>query len=141
MKKIYSTNLNLPSIDAGLLVLRIGVAALMLTHGTPKLLMLFGNEEIAFADPIGLGPTTSLMLSTFAEFVCSILILLGLGTRLAAIPLILNMAVAFFIFHAQDTFKVKELAGFYLLVFIVILITGAGKYALDYYWLKRSKRS
>lgn len=141
MRNSYSTNLNLPSIDAGLLVLRIGVAALMLTHGVPKLLMLFGSEEIAFADPIGLGATTSLLLSTFAEFVCAILILFGLGTRLAAIPLIINMAVAFFIFHAQDPFKGKELAGVYLLIFIVIMVTGAGKYALDYYWLKRTKRS
>ena len=141
MKKIYSTNLNLPSVDLGLLILRIGVAALMLTHGVPKLLMLFGSEEIAFADPIGLGATTSLLLATFAEFLCSILILLGLGTRLAAIPLIINMAVAFFIFHVQDPFKGKELSLFYLLIFIVILITGAGKYALDYYWLKRKKHS
>lgn len=141
MRKIYSTNLNLPSIDAGLLVLRVGVAAFMLTHGVPKLLNLFGSEEIAFADPLGLGATTSLLLATFAEFICSILILLGLGTRLAAIVLIINMAVAFFIFHAQDPFKGKELAGIYLLIFIVILITGAGKYALDYYWLKRTKHS
>lgn len=139
MKKIYSTNLNLPSIDLGLLILRVGVAVFMLTHGVPKLLNLFGSEEIAFADPLGLGPVVSLWLSTFAEFLCSILILLGLGTRLAAIPLIINMAVAFFIFHAQDPFKGKELSGFYLLIFIVIFIMGAGKYALDYYWLKRSK--
>lgn len=141
MKKIYSTNLNLPGVDAGLLILRIGVATLMLTHGFPKLLTLFGSEEIVFADPIGLGQTTSFVLNVFAEFICSILILLGLGTRLAAIVLIINMSVAFFIVHASDPFINKELAGIYLLLYIVLLIMGAGKYALDYYWLKRPKKA
>lgn len=140
MKRIYSTNLNLPSVDAGLLILRIGVAVLMLTHGFPKLITLFGSEEITFANPIGLGQTTSFVLNVFAEFICSILILLGLGTRLASVVLIINMATAFFIVHADDPFKVKELAGVYLLIYIVLLIMGAGKYALDYYWLKKPKK-
>jgi len=50
MEKTYSTNLNLPSIDAALFILRVGAAALILTHGIPKLLMLFGDGEIQFAD-------------------------------------------------------------------------------------------
>lgn len=139
MNKTYSTNLSLPAIDAGLLILRIGVAILMLTHGTPKLLTLFGSQEIQFADPYGLGETTTLALAVFAEFICSILILLGLGTRLAVIPLMATMLTAFFVIHASDPFQDKELPLFYLLVYTVLLITGAGKYALDYYWLKRTK--
>ena len=136
MEKSYTTSLNLPSIDVALFILRVGAAALILTHGIPKLLMLFGGGEIQFADPIGLGMETSLTLSVFAEFICAILLGLGLGTRLAAIPLIINMSVAFFIFHAQDPFKAKELALVYLLIFTVLLITGSGKYALDHYLLK-----
>ena len=139
MEKTYTTSLNLPSIDVALLILRVGTAALMLTHGIPKLLMLFGSGEITFADPIGLGMETSLTLVVFAEVICSILILLGLAIRLAAIPLIINMLVVFFIVHAQDPLKVKELALIYLLIFIVLLITGSGKYALDHYFLKRKK--
>lgn len=139
MEKTYTTSLNLPSIDVALFILRVGTAAIMLTHGIPKLLMLFGGGEIAFADPIGLGMEVSLTLVVFAEVICSILILLGLGTRLAAIPLIINMSVAFFIFHAQDPFKAKELALIYLLIFVILLITGSGKYALDHYLLKKKK--
>lgn len=139
MEKTYTTSLNLPNIDLALLILRVGTAFLMLTHGIPKLAMLFGSGEIAFADPIGLGMEISLTLVVFAEVICSILILLGLGTRVAAIPLIINMFVAFFIVHAQDPFQIKELALIYLLIFSVLLITGGGKYALDYYLLKRNK--
>lgn len=111
----------------------------MLTHGVPKLLKLFGSEEIAFADPFGLGPGMTLALAVFAEFLCSILILLGLATRLAVIPLIITMASAFFIVHATDAFRNKELSLVYLLIYVVLLITGAGKYALDFYWLKKEK--
>jgi putative oxidoreductase len=82
----------------------------------------------------------SLTLSVFAEVICAILLGLGLATRLAAIPLIINMAVAFFIFHAQDPFQTKELALVYLLIFTTLLITGSGKYALDHYFLKGKKK-
>lgn len=139
MEKTYTTNLNLPSIDVALFILRVGAAALILTHGIPKLLMLFGSGEIQFADPIGLGMETSLALAVFAEVICAVLLALGLASRLAAIPLIINMAVAYFIVHAQDPFQAKELALVYLLIFTTLLITGSGKYALDHYLLKRKK--
>lgn len=139
MSKTYTSNLYLPAIDSGLLILRIGVAVLMLTHGTPKLLMLFGSGEIQFADPFGLGQATTLLLAVFAEFLCSILVLIGLGTRLAVIPLMATMLTAIFIVHASDAFQIKELPIFYLLIYTVLLITGAGKYSLDFYWLKREK--
>ncbi len=140
MKNTYSTNLNLPNVDAALLVLRIGVAVLMLTHGIPKLIKLFGSEEIAFADPIGLGMVTSLTLVVFAEVICSVLVLLGLGTRLALIPLIIDMLVAIFIAHADDPFSGKELAVMFLLIYVVLFITGAGKYSLDHYFLAKKRK-
>src|SRR5680860_910447 len=139
MEKTYTTNLNLPSIDVVLFILRVGAEALILTHGIPKLLMLFGGGEIQFLDPVGLGMEISLTLSVFAEVICAVLLILGLASRLAAIPLIINMGVAFFIVHAQDPFQVKELALVYLLIFTTLLITGSGKYALDHYLLKRKK--
>lgn len=109
----------------------------MLTHGFPKLIKLFGSEEIVFADPFGMGMATTLALAVFAEFVCSILVIIGLGTRLAAVPLIITMFTAAFVIHAPDPFQRKEMALLYLVIFTVILITGAGKHSLDYYWLKR----
>ena len=139
MRKSYSTNLNLPSTDVALLILRIAVSALMLTHGYPKLLKLFGPEEISFADPFGLGPGITLALAVFAEFICSILLILGLGTRLAVIPLMTTMLVAFLIIHSDDPFQRKELPILYFTVYTFLLLAGAGKYALDYYWLKRGK--
>lgn len=137
MKDTYRTNLSLSQIDLGLLILRVGAGGLMLTHGTPKLLKLFGSEEIAFADPFGVGMGITLALAVFAEFICSILVILGLGTRLAVIPLIATMSTAAFLIHATDPFQRKEMPLIYLLIFVVLLITGAGKHSLDFHWLKR----
>lgn len=110
--------------------LRIGVAALMLTHGIPKLMKLI-NGEMQFADPIGLGPEVSLVLVTFSEAICSILIFLGLGTRLAAIPLIISCSIAAFVQHRDDPFGPKELLLLYILIYFTLLILGGGKYSVD----------
>lgn len=114
-----------------LLILRLTAGAFMITHGWGKLEMLTSGEPIKFADPIGIGMAPSLVLTVFAEVVCAILIILGLFTRLAAIPLIITMLTAAFIIHAQDPFNVKEMALLYTVLFSVIAITGAGKFSID----------
>jgi putative oxidoreductase len=116
--------------DLGLLILRIGFAGLMLTHGIPKINSLF-ESPIKFTDPIGLGETTSLILALIGEVIAPILILVGFKTKLATIPAIITMAVAAFVVHANDPIDIKEKALLFLLGFIAILITGAGKYSVD----------
>jgi putative oxidoreductase len=133
MKNIFSTKINLKSLDLILLLVRIAVAAFMLTHGYPKLMKLMAGGEIRFADPFGLGVTLSLFLVVFAEFFCSILIGFGIGTRLATLPLIITMFVAAFIAHGPDPFGKKELALLYLVIYIFLLVAGSGKYSVDYY--------
>lgn len=139
MKNTYSTNLNLRNVDLGLLIFRIGISVLMFTHGIPKLIQFFGNEEITFADPLGFGEVISFSFAVFAEFICSILILLGLGTRLAAIPLAITMGVAALIVLANDEFGIKELPLLYLTGYILLFLTGSGKYSLDWYFLSKKK--
>jgi len=140
MSKSYSTILNLRNTDIALFVLRVGVGMLMLTHGIPKLMQLFSSEPIAFGDPIGLGVEASFTLVVFAEVICSVLILVGLGTRLAAIPLAITMAVAFFVVLAPDPFQRKEMALMYLIIYLVLFLTGSGKFSLDHYFLKRKQK-
>jgi putative oxidoreductase len=120
-----------------LLVLRLAVGAMMLSlHGWKKL-SGFGEIKESFPDPLGIGSMTSLTLATGAEFFCSILVILGLLTRLAVLPLIATMAVAALVFHADDPWSKKELAILYLIPFFTLLLAGGGKFSLDALIFKR----
>ena len=121
-------NKNFP--DLALLILRLGAAGLMLTHGIPKINMLFASP-IQFADPIGVGQTLSLILALIGEVVAPILIIIGFKTKLATIPALVTMAVAAFVVHASDPIDVKEKAILFLICFIAIFLAGAGKYSVD----------
>jgi putative oxidoreductase len=114
-----------------LLIFRVAVACLLLTHGFPKLQKLLSGDEIQFLDPYGLGVTTSFVLVIFAEFICSILVILGLATRLVTIPIIIAMATAVIVAHANDPFGVKEKPLLFLVCFAFLLMIGAGKYSVD----------
>src|SRR5690606_37118575 len=85
----------------GMLILRVGTSMLMLVYGYGKL-ERYLNGERSFADPIGIGEELSLILTIFAEFVCSLLLIAGLFTRAALVPLIFTMLVAFLIIHSDD---------------------------------------
>lgn len=130
----YSKN-----IDLVILLLRLVVGIFMLTHGMGKFTKLFGNEPIQFSDPLGIGATASLTLAVFSEVFCSILLIVGLGTRFAAIPLFITMVVAIFIVHINDGFGRQELPGLYAVIYIAISTLGAGKYSIDYLISKRKQ--
>lgn len=118
------------STDLGLLILRLFAGGAMITHGYPKFQKVL-NGNFQFGDPLGLGPEISLILAVFAELLCSVLVVLGLTTRFALIPLIITMGVAFFIVHGTDDFKTRELAFIYLGTYIALFLTGPGKFSAD----------
>ena len=114
-------------------IFRIFVAFFMLYgHGWGKLMSVFGGD-FGFLDPIGIGPTASLILAAFAEGICSLLIIAGFWTRLASLFLIINMSVAVFFVHLPggDWFGDMELPLLYLVSFIVIFLLGPGKFSVD----------
>ncbi len=115
--------------DLGLLVLRVGFSVFLLLHGIEKFETIF-SSNIKFANPIGLGPTFSLILVLFAEVICTILIIIGFKVRWASIPPIILMLVAVFIVHQGNSIMERELAVLYLVAFSAIGILGGGKYSV-----------
>lgn len=132
MKSMFNTSYSQNLFHLWLFVFRVAVSIFMLTHGIPKLKVLLAWGDIQFIDPIGIGATASLIMVVFAEFLCSVLIILGFATRFATIPLIATMAIAAFIFHGADPFGAKELPLLYLLCYTTLLITGSGRLSLDF---------
>ncbi len=128
----------------GLLLLRLGAALPMLfLHGLPK----FENRaEMApnFGQIITwISPEFNFWLAVFAELVCAALVALGLLTRLATIPLIITMAVAFFIVHGGKLVGEGngEMALIYAIPFLTLLFTGPGAISIDNFLFSRKGKS
>jgi putative oxidoreductase len=132
MKKLLQVNNAAGTTDVALLLARVGIALLMLTHGFPKLMLLFSDAANQFPSVMGMSAEVSLSLTVFAEVLCSVFVLTGFATRFAVIPLAITMLVAVFLIHGTDPFSAKEPALHYLLVYIILLFAGSGKYSVDY---------
>ncbi len=120
----------------GLLLLRVSFGGMMLIgHGWGKLSNFPGGAE-NFPDPLGIGNTASMAGAVFSEAICAGLVIIGLATRAACLPLVFTFVIAAFVVHGDDPFfmgggAAKEPALLYLGVFAALLCTGAGRYSLD----------
>jgi putative oxidoreductase len=121
--------------DVGLLVLRVWLGLSMLVlHGWPKVQGM-AEKSASFPDPLGVGSAMSLNLVVFAEVLCALILVVGLAARFALVPLVVTMAVAFFIIHggALSGEGNGEMAFVYLAGFVALLIAGPGRYSADHY--------
>ena len=130
MKKLFSWKYSDNSISFALLVSRLTLGGLMIPHGYDKL-MHFATYSAKFVDPFHIGMTASLALCIFAEFFCAVFLVLGLMTRLACIPLIINMCVVVFYVQHGKVFGDAEHATLYLAGYIALLFSGPGKFSMD----------
>lgn len=129
---LFPTKPNTTKVSLFLLAVRIIFGILLMNHGIQKW-NNFQELSMTFPDPLGLGSPLSLGLAIFGELVCSMGFIIGFLYRLAMIPMIFTMSVAFFVIHANDVFVVKELAFIYLVVFILMYIAGPGNFSIDYF--------
>ena len=118
------------------LLVRVAIGYLFFEAGKGKLLNI--HKPIDLMTNLGIPfPVFNAWLVSIVECVGGILIIIGLLTRLTAIPLAITMAVA--IGTAQwgevksfsDLVWLSETA--YLLIFLWLVTAGAGKASLDYW--------
>src|SRR5689334_13518698 len=119
MKKLTSINYSPAAFNFALVVLRVCAGVLLAAHGYDKLVH-FAQYSSQFTSFLGLSAKASLSLSIFAEFFCSIFVILGLFTRPATIPILINMATAMFKVHNADFFGQAEKASLFFLIFFVV---------------------
>ena len=113
-----------------ILCIRLFFGVLFFMHGLDKMTN-FDQLSLTFPDIMGFGSYMSLMLSIFAEFCCSLFLIFGLLVRVMLIPMIIAMAVAFFDVH-DAMMPEGELSLIYLIVFIIVYLTGPGRFSLDF---------
>lgn len=135
LKRLITFDFLPESRDAGLLALRLIVGlTLLLKHGLEKV-EHFSAMAAHFPDPLHLGAAPSLAIALIGDFVCSILIVLGLGTRWAAAWSFLNILVAWAFVHQFAFFghgaDHGELIVLYLGAMLTLFLTGPGRYSID----------
>jgi putative oxidoreductase len=142
-KILFSPSQDSALTNLGLLVMRLWLgSAMFFNHGIEKLTH-FKDIAPTFPDPLGIGQPVSLALVMFAEVVGSLLLVMGLLTRFAALTLVIDLFVAFLMVHdsALSGKNSGELAFIYLAGFVVLLITGGGMISLDVVLFGKSKKS
>jgi putative oxidoreductase len=95
----------------------------------PKVLH-YSSQAAVIEDPFHLGKTLSLSFAIFAEFVCPPLMILGIATCLAAIPILLVTVIALAFVHREWTLEQCQFAWMLLILFGTIAIAGPGQYQL-----------
>jgi putative oxidoreductase len=121
--------------DIGLLALRLFTATpLLMKHGFEKV-FTFSQMAAHFPDPIGIGPVPSLFVAMVSDAICTVLLILGLASRWAALFIFCNVAVAWaFVHHfafAGHSGDHGELIVLYLGAMLTLVLTGPGKYSID----------
>ncbi|MBQ2123247.1 MAG: DoxX family protein [Bacteroidaceae bacterium] len=131
MKKLlFARHYPSPCFSGFLLSMRLLFGILLLMHGFDKLTD-FSAYAANFPNPLGIGSELSLALVVFAEFFCSLAFIAGFLFRLAVLPMIFSMGVAFFVTH-DSSLAQGELAFIYLAVFVMLATTGPGIYSADH---------
>lgn len=132
MKPSSSAGSGSSASDFGLLALRVWLGiSLFLKHGVEKIVH-FSRMSAHFPDPVHLGGHTSLIIAMISDSICSLLVALGLGTRIAAFIIFMNLGVAFCLVH-HYAFHTDhgELIIAYMGGFLALIFTGAGRFSLD----------
>jgi len=127
------------------LILRVALGAVFFPHGAQKALGWFGGYGFSGTMGFFTGtmhiPALFAFLAIAAEFAGSIALIIGLGTRVAALGIASIMAVAIATVHYQYGFfmnwtgtQAGEGFEYHLLVLaitIVLIVRGGGKLSLD----------
>ncbi len=130
MKRLLSTACSETSFNIAVLILRVTFGLLLLVnHGIDKL-KHFAERQNSFPDPIHIGHMPSLMLALFAEVFCAVFIILGLFTRIMAIPVVITFAIIVFLVNKGYSGS-AEMGVLFLAGFFSILLMGPGKYSID----------
>lgn len=141
MKKLLSTTIEPIHLSLGLLLVRLIIGVVMAFYGYEKLIHFnemaasdFWAKEISF---LGFTGKVPLALTIFAEFFCSLLLLIGLFTRLSLIPLLICMGYIIVvvsklsIITSGDNGIQVNTAFVYFMIYLALFLTGPGKYSID----------
>jgi len=108
-------------------------------HGLKKLGIGVAEAE-QVPNPLHFPEAINNALAVSANILFPILVILGIFTRLAVLPILALTLTGYFVLHFHDAPLVKDTPFMYSLSYLVILFLGAGRYSLDHYLFKKFSR-
>lgn len=141
IKRVYELWVNfLDSVmrDIFLLVIRLYWGWSFIMTGKGK--FINWDDTVAFFTSLGIpAPQINAGMAASTEFLGGVCLLLGLGSRIATVPLVFTMLVAYVTAHHaelvgifQDPDAFLEAPPFlFLMTCLIVLFFGAGKYSID----------
>jgi len=139
LKKLFSVRSFGATADVGLLALRVGAfVSLFIKHGLEKITpSSFAEMAPTFPDPAHIGHVPSLLVATLSDAICSLLLVFGLFSQLAATYIFVILSVAWslthhFVFLGKGLEpKHGELIVLYITLSLGLALQGPGRYSLD----------
>jgi putative oxidoreductase len=131
MKKILSTAYSDTAFNFAMLLLRLVFGLTLCLHYGVAKITSFSEYVHNFFDPFGIGHRWSLVLAIIGEVFGSMLLILGLFTRIAALVLVFEMCVIIFMYKHSQPFNYHENAVLFFIGFAVILLVGPGRISVD----------
>ena len=129
LKLLFPTETESTKTSLILLASRLVFGLTFASHGLDKL-QHFTDTAAHFPAPFGMSGELAVSLSIFGELICGVAFALGFLTRLALLPMIFTMTVAFTAVHGGSV-SGGELAFLYLVIFVLSWFAGAGRYSVD----------
>lgn len=137
IKLILSSDLHSTTANFGILFFRVAVATeLIVVHGLKKIgIGVAVPEDIP--NPFGFPSILNDFLAIAANVYLPVFVVLGLFTRLAAIPALIVTATGYFIMHGTDSLIERDIPFMYSIAMLTIAMVGGGKYSVDGYLTKK----
>ncbi len=147
MKKLLLLSAKPINKNLGLLLIRIIIGLLMAFYGYEKLIHFnemaasdFWAKNVSF---LGMKGSIPLALTVFAEFFCSLFLIVGLFTRINLFFLMFCMAYIFLVIFpfsildkGDNGYQFND-AFVYFVIYLGLFFTGPGDYSLDAKILKK----
>jgi putative oxidoreductase len=118
-------------VSLGLFFLRLFGGGLLIQGRASEWSNMIHLNRPMLSDPFGVGGEFFFSLTLFSEFVCTLLVMIGVFTRFTAVPPMVVMLVMAMALPAGTVWSVRETFLLHALPFFVLTFTGPGEYSVD----------
>lgn len=138
MKDSLQRVLRSQGCEMAILFLRVFIGGVMLLHMIGKL-QDYDNYVLNFQSIVGLNHATSFALSILFEGLFAVMIIMGVGTRLSAslMAIVMIVSICEALMQGTVTDAESKLEFIYIGIYITLVISGGGRYAISTMFLNR----